>query len=102
MNAQSDTLAMLAATVDQLAVIKAQLAELTAREKALKTILAESQLDNIEGTLHRASVSHCEGRVTVDWETIAQKFKPSRQLIAAHTTQGAPFAVVRVSARKGA
>jgi hypothetical protein len=102
MNAQSDTLSMLAATVDQLAVIKAELAELAAKEKALKAILAESHFERIEGTLHRASVSHCEGRVTVDWETIARRFNPSHQLIAAHTSQGAPYAVVRVSARKGA
>lgn len=102
MNAQSDTLAMLSATVDQLAVIKAQLAELTAREKALKAILAESQYGLIEGTLHQAAISYCEGRVSIDWETIARRFNPSHQLIAAHTAQGAPYAVVRVSARKGA
>jgi hypothetical protein len=94
--------AILAAAVDRLALIKAQMAQLSAEEKALKESLSASGLDAIDGTAHRAAVSHCAGRVSIDWETIAAKFSPSRQLIAAHTSTGAPYTVVRVSARKGA
>jgi hypothetical protein len=94
--------AILAAAVDRLALIKAQMAQLSAEEKALKESLSASGLDAIDGTAHRAAVSHCAGRVSIDWETIAAKFTPSRQLIAAHTSTGAPYTVVRVSARKGA
>ncbi len=94
--------AILAAAVDRLALIKAQLAQLSAEEKQLKEALTASGLDAIDGTAHRAAVSHCAGRVSIDWETIAAKFTPSRQLIAAHTSTGAPYTVVRVSARKGA
>jgi hypothetical protein len=94
--------AILAAAVDRLALIKAQMAQLSAEEKQLKEALTASGLDAIDGTAHRAAVSHCAGRVSIDWETIAAKFSPSRQLIAAHTSTGAPSAVVRVSARKGA
>jgi len=94
--------AILAAAVDRLALIKAQMAQLSAEEKDLKESLSASGLDAIDGTAHRAAVSHCAGRVSVDWETIAAKFSPSRQLIAAHTSTGAPYTVVRVSARKGA
>jgi hypothetical protein len=94
--------AILAAAVDRLALIKAQMAQLSAEEKQLKEALTASGLDAIDGTAHRAAVSHCAGRVSVDWETIAAKFSPSRQLIAAHTSTGAPYTVVRVSARKGA
>lgn len=99
---KTETPAILAAAVDRLALIKAQVAELTAEEKALKESLIASGLAAIEGTAHRAAVSQCAGRVIVDWETIAAKFNPSRQLIAAHTSTGAPYSVVRVSARKGA
>lgn len=102
MNTHTEPLALLQVTVDELALIKAQVAELSAREKALKALLTESGLGAIEGTLHRATVSWCPGRVTVDWETVARKFNPSHQLITAHTAQGEPFATVRVSARKGA
>jgi hypothetical protein len=94
--------ALLTLAVDRLAAIKAQLAELSAEEKALKETLTASGLDAIDGTAHRVAISHCAGRVSVDWETVAAKFAPSRQLVAAHTSTGAPYAVVRVSARKGA
>jgi hypothetical protein len=93
---------VLALAVDRLAAIKAQLAELTLEEKALKETLTASGLDAIDGTAHRVAISHCAGRVVIDWESVAAKFAPSRQLVAAHTSTGAPYAVVRVSARKGA
>ena len=93
---------LLSAAVDRLAVIKAQTAALAAEEKELKAVLAESGQAVIEGTLHRAAVSQCAGRDSIDWAAIAARFNPSRQLITAHTSTGAPFTVVRLSARKGA
>jgi tRNA(Phe) wybutosine-synthesizing methylase Tyw3 len=102
MNAFTETPAILAAAVDRLALIKAEIARLTAEEKALKESLTASGLEAIDGTAHRVAISHCAGRVSIDWETIAAKFNPSRQLVAAHTSTGAPYTVVRVSARKGA
>jgi hypothetical protein len=94
--------AILAAAVDRLALIKAQMAQLSAEEKQLKESLTASGLEAIDGTAHRVAISHCAGRVSIDWESIAAKFNPSRQLVAAHTSTGAPYTVVRVSARKGA
>jgi hypothetical protein len=99
MNAHTDTAAMLAATVDQLAEVKAHISTLQAREAELKQILAAAGPDVIEGTTHRAAVS-ITARTAIDWQAIAQHLKPSRQLITAHTTEGAPFAVVRISAKK--
>ena len=84
---------ILSATVDRLATLKAEIARLKTEEDALKDVL-------IEGTQHRAAISHCAGRELIDWKTIAAKFNPSRQLIAAHTSQGEPYATVRLSARK--
>jgi hypothetical protein len=92
---------MLALAVDRLAALKAQIAELTLEEKALKETLTASGLETVDGTAHRVAISNCAGRVVTDWETVAAKFNPSRQLIAAHTSTGAPYTVVRVSARKG-
>lgn len=99
---KNDNRTLLSAAVDRLALIKAEVAALIAEEKELKTVLADSGLDVIEGTLHRAAVSHCAGRDSIDWAAIAARFNPSRQLIKAHTVTGAPFATVRVSAKKGA
>jgi len=91
----------LTAAVDRLAIIKTMIADLTAEEKTIRAQLAESGHDVIEGTLHRAAISICAGRENIDWHAIASKFEPSRQLIKAHTSTGAPYAVVRVSAKKG-
>lgn len=98
---KNDNSTILAAAVDRLAVIKATMAALSAEEKELKTVLADSGHAVIEGSLHRAAVSICAGRDCIDWAAIAARFEPSRQLIKAHTTTGAPYAVVRLSARKG-
>lgn len=88
--------------VDQLLSVKAQLAELETREREIKDCLVATGEKTIEGMLARASVSYCQGREKIDWQTIAERFNPSRQLITAHTTIGSPFHTVRVSARKGA
>ena len=93
---------ILSALVDRLAAIKAQLADLTAEEKTLKAELIAAGLPVIEGTAHRVAVSFCQGRESIDWQAVAAKFNPSRQLLTAHTAQGAPFHSIRVSARNGA
>ena len=88
--------------VDELLTLKAQIAELEQKEKELKDCLIATGEKTIDGLLARASISYCDGRAKVDWESIAHKLgTPSRQLITAHTTYGQPFHVVRVSARKG-
>jgi hypothetical protein len=91
---------LLAAAVDRLALIKAQIANLKAEEDQIKAQLIEAGQAAIEGQLHRAAVSFCPGRDVTDWKSIAEHFTPSRQLITAHTATGAAFYTVRVSARK--
>ena len=98
---RNDTPAILTAAVDRLAVIKATIAELKTEENNLKQSLIDSGAAIVDGTLHRAAVSYCDGRTSIDWQSIAAKFNPSRQLITAHTSTGDPFYSVRVSARKG-
>ena len=88
-----------AATVDRLAIIKRDIAELQAEESALKQTLIDTGLHVIEGNLHRASIS-TTARTLTDWAAIAQHFSPSRQLITAHTKQGATFSTVRISAHR--
>ena len=96
----AETSAALAAAVDRLAAVKATIANLTQEETALKAQLVDSGYDIVESMLFRASISACDGRLTTDWKSIAAHFKPSRQLITAHTSQGAAYHMVRVSARK--
>lgn len=89
----------LGAVVDRLGQLRAEIADLEQVEKQLRAALIESGQDKVVGKLYKAAVVHSEGRISVDWQTIAERFNPSRQLIAAHTKQGAPFAAVRISAR---
>lgn len=91
---------LLAATVDRLAEIKAQLAALQLEEEQLKADLIESGAAAIEGTLHRAAITYGTTRTATDWRAVAEHLKPSRQLITAHTTTGKPYDSVKVSAKK--
>jgi hypothetical protein len=99
---KNETAQNLAAIVDRLGVLAAASAEIDNETKALKAELILAGVPAIEGDLYRAAISHCPGRETIAWRAIAEHFKPSRQLITAHTSAGAPFSTVRVSARKGA
>ena len=54
---------------------------------------------HVDGTLHRVTVCHVSGRVCTDWKTIAEKFDPSRQLVQAHTTQGAAYVSLKITSR---
>lgn len=90
----------LAEYVDKLAMIKAAIADLQAEEAGLKADLIATGNTVIEGSLHRCAISHCEGREIIDWRAIAVRLEPSRQLISAHTSVGAPYDVVKLYAKK--
>jgi hypothetical protein len=96
---KNDNPQILAEMVDRLAVLKAMQADLAAEEKTLKESLTSSGLDRVDGTLHRATISHVDGRTMIDWKTIAEKFGPSRQLIQAHTSQAAGYVALKIFAR---
>jgi hypothetical protein len=83
--------------VDELGHIKAQMANLVMREKALKTQLIDAGVGAYEGDDYRASVSHSV-RETLDMDAVREKLTP--QFIAAHTRATDVFSV-RVSARNG-
>lgn len=85
---------------DELGFIKSQIADLKEKEELLKTKLIEAGQPVVEGSLFRAAVSLVAGRTIVDWEAVALKFEPSRQLITAHTKESKPCVKVLVSARK--
>ena len=93
---------ILGRVVDRMAQVKAQIADLKKEEAALRQELVESGESVVDGLFYRAAISQVDGKVSVDWQSIAMHFKPSRQLIKAHSSQGEPFDVVRVSARKSA
>jgi hypothetical protein len=101
MKANTNANPILSLLVDQYARLKAQQAEITDELAYIKDKLVEAGVSPIEGETHRASVTLTSGRVSIDWQAIAMKFEPSRQLITAHTKKGDDFYTLRISARKG-
>ena len=103
MSAKTEAAAMLSATVDQLAEIKAHISTLQTREDELKQILAAAGPDVIEGTTLRAAITHGATRKTTAWEALARACIDPEilgDLIDNYTTTGQPFDVIRLSAKK--
>jgi hypothetical protein len=86
--------------VDKLAQVKAKIADLKIDEQTLRQELIDSGESTIEGVYHRAAISQSDGKTNIDWQAVAMRLKPSRQLIKAHTSQGEAYSTVRISARK--
>lgn len=80
--------AALAAKVDRLGQLAAEAEAISVEAARLRTELEAAGLKDIHGTHYRAHFAQCKGATRTDWKTIAAKFKPSRQLIAAHTSTG--------------
>ena len=103
MTAQLKTIitdAQLSDYVDQLGHLKAQIAKLQDEEKQIKAVLSGCGYDAVDGSSYRASISWTDGKLSIDWRAIAERFNPSRQLVTAHTSQGEAFCTIRVTARK--
>ena len=91
------TLNDLGVVVDQLGKLMAKIKDLSNQEAELKALLKDSGEPVVEGRLYRATVSKSEVS-SVDWRAVAEKLEPSRQLVAAHTTESERVAL-RVVAR---
>jgi hypothetical protein len=92
--------AAIAAKVDELGQLHAAIADMKKRYEAIRADLEDAGLSEIDGQQYRASFATVAGRTLIDWETIAAKFKPSAQLIRAHTKTGKPSTRLNVTARK--
>jgi histidinol-phosphate/aromatic aminotransferase/cobyric acid decarboxylase-like protein len=92
--------AAIAAKVDELGAMKAVIADLTKHADRIRTELEEAGLKNIDGQHYTASFATVAGRTLIDWETIAQRFKPSAQLIRAYTKTGEASTRMTVKARQ--
>ena len=92
--------AALAAKVDELGQLHAAMADMKKRYEEIRTELEDAGLAAIDGQHYRASFATVAGRTLTDWEAIAAKFKPSAQLIRAHTKTGKPSTRLNVTARK--
>ena len=92
--------AALAAKVDELGALRAVIADLTKQADQIRAELEDAGLSAIDGQHYTASLTTVAGRTLTDWQTIAQRFKPSAQLIRAYTKTGKPSTRLNVTARK--
>ena len=93
------TAELLAAKVDRLGALKAAQAQLQAEYDRIRAELEEAGLKEIDGHAYRVTFS-TSTRTTTDWKTIAERFKPSPQLVRAYTTTSEESAAMRLTARK--
>lgn len=84
---------------DRLGLLHSVIAQAKAEAESLRAELEETGLNEINGQLYRVAFASCAGATRIDWQTIAKKFKPSRQLIAAHTSIGKESVRMTVTAR---
>ena len=97
--APARTAPTLADKVDRIGQLKAEIAEREAEINDLRATLEDAGLSEIDGHAYRVTFS-TSTRTTTDWRTIAERFKPSPQLIRRHTTTGDPVTRMNVTARK--
>lgn len=84
-------------TADQLGLVKAEISRLQELKRQLKADVVACG-ETVHGDFYDATPVFANV-TSVDWKTIALKFEPSRQLIAAHSTRSVRTSV-RVSSRK--
>ena len=89
----------LAQKVDELGEIHAAMAELKTKADAIRAELEAAALPMIDGHAYRVTFTTTT-RTTTDWRKIAERFKPSPQLIRAYTTSSDPSVRMNVTARK--
>lgn len=90
----------IAAKVDRLGALSAAIATMKKEADQLRAELEDAGLSDIDGNLYRVNFATVAGRTLTDWKTIAERLKPSAQLIRAHTTTGEPSTRMTVKARQ--
>ena len=90
----------LALKVDELGQLHAAMADMKRKADRIRTELEDAGLTDIEGQAYRVNFAQVTGRTTTDWRAIADRLKPSPQLVRAHTTTGEASTRMTVKARQ--
>ena len=69
---------------DKLGSIRSKIEELRAQEEEIRQLILQQGPCDLVGFKYIATVSAYE-RQSTDWKTVAEKLKPSAQLVRAHT-----------------
>ena len=97
--APARTAPTLADKVDRIGELRAEIAERETKINQIRAELEDAGLSEFDGHAYRVTFS-TSARTVTDWKTIAERFKPSPQLIRRHTTTGDPVTRMNVTARK--
>lgn len=87
----------IAAYIDEAGALDAEIKRLTKQLDAIKATIKAQGAGDFGGFVFNAKVIEASPVDRTDWETIARKFDPSYQLIAAHTKTSAPVTSIRFS-----
>jgi hypothetical protein len=85
----------LAAYIDEAGALDAEIKQLTKQLDAIKAHIKANGAGDFGGFTFNAKVIEANPVERTDWKTIAERFNPSYQLIAAHTTISAPVVSIR-------
>jgi hypothetical protein len=85
----------LAAFIDEAGALDAEIKQLTKQLDALKAHIKANGAGDFGGFSFNAKVIEAAPVDRTDWKTIAERFNPSYQLIAAHTVTAAPVVSIR-------
>jgi hypothetical protein len=84
---------------DRMGLLHAVIAQSKTEAATLRAELEAAGLSEIEGSLYRVAFAECKGATKVDWQAVAKKLQPSRQLVKAHTSTGEGSTRMTVTAR---
>lgn len=87
----------LAAYIDEAGALDSEIKRLTKQLDSIKAHIKAQGAGDFGGFSFNAKVIEASPVSRTDWETIARKFEPSYQLIAAHTSTNAPVVSIRFS-----
>lgn len=90
----------IAAKVDELGQLHAAITDMKRKADQIRAELEDAGLSDIDGQLYRVNFATVAGRTLTDWKTIAERLKPSPQLVRAHTTTGEASTRMTVKARQ--
>lgn len=90
----------IAAKVDRLGAIHAAMATIKKEADQIRAELEDAGLTDIDGQLYRVSFATVAGGTLTNWRAIAERLKPSAQLIRAYTKTGEASTRMSVKARQ--
>jgi hypothetical protein len=90
----------LALKVDELGQLHAAMADMKRKADKIRTELENAGLTDIEGQLYRVNFATVAGSTLTNWRAIAERLKPSAQLIRAYTKTGEGSTRMTVKARQ--